>query len=57
LLAGDRQYRRTMTPNEFADLVAPITGWIDGRSLDDALEAGLNRAFPPDGCAIVKRAA
>jgi hypothetical protein len=38
-----------MTPNEFADLVAPITGWIDGRSLDDALEAGLNRGFPPDG--------
>jgi hypothetical protein len=38
-----------MTPNEFADLVAPITGWIDGRSLDDSLEAGLNRAFPPDG--------
>lgn len=37
-----------MKPNEFADLVASITGWIGARSLDDTLEAGLNRAFPPD---------
>lgn len=37
-----------MTPNEFADLVASITGWIGERALDDTLESGLNRVFPPD---------
>lgn len=38
-----------MTANEFADLVASITGWIGDRELDDALEADLNRKFSPDG--------
>jgi Domain of unknown function (DUF4863) len=38
-----------MTPQEFADLVAPITEWIGDRPLDDALEADLNREFPPHG--------
>ena len=38
-----------MTANEFADLVAPITRWIGEHTLDQTLEAGLNRTFPPDG--------
>ena len=37
-----------MTSNEFAGLVASITGWIGDRALDDALEADLNRTFSPD---------
>ena len=37
-----------MTPNEFVDLVAPLTGWIGERTLDETLETGLNRTFPPD---------
>ena len=37
-----------MTPKEFADLVASITGWIGEHALDDTLEAGLNRIFRPD---------
>lgn len=38
-----------MTPQQFADLIAPITEWIGDRALDDALDADLNRAFPPNG--------
>jgi hypothetical protein len=38
-----------MTSNEFAALVAPITGWIGDRALDASLEADLNRTFSPDG--------
>lgn len=38
-----------MTSNEFADLVASITGWIGDRALDASLEADLNRTFSADG--------
>jgi hypothetical protein len=38
-----------MTPNEFSNLVAPITAWIGDRALDGGLEADLNRTFPADG--------
>ena len=38
-----------MTPQQFADLIAPITEWIGDRALDDALDADLNRAFPANG--------
>jgi len=38
-----------MTPQEFAELLAPITQWIGDRPLDDGLDADLNRAFPADG--------
>jgi hypothetical protein len=38
-----------MTQGEFSDLMASITGAIAGRALDPALEAELNRQFPPDG--------
>lgn len=37
-----------MTPAEFHALVAPIARHIGDRPLDKALEAELNRAFPPD---------
>ena len=38
-----------MTAIEFTDLMASITGRIDGRALDQTLEADLNRLFPADG--------
>jgi hypothetical protein len=38
-----------MTATEFTDLMASITGRIDGRALDKTLEAELNRLFPVDG--------
>jgi len=38
-----------MTASEFTDLMASITGRIEGRALDKALEADLNRMFPADG--------
>jgi hypothetical protein len=38
-----------MTATEFTDLMASITGRIDGRALDKTLEADLNRLFPADG--------
>jgi hypothetical protein len=38
-----------MTPEEFVGLVAPVTGWIKDRALDDALDADLNRQFPAGG--------
>jgi hypothetical protein len=38
-----------VTPQQFADLLAPITEWIGGRPLDNALDADLNRAFPASG--------
>jgi len=37
-----------MTPEAFLDLVAPVTRHIAGKPLDKALEAELNRAFPPE---------
>jgi hypothetical protein len=38
-----------MTVTEFTDLMASITGRIEGRALDKALEGDLNRLFPADG--------
>ena len=38
-----------MTPETFTDLVAKVSGRIEGRPLDAALEEELNRLFPPDG--------
>lgn len=38
-----------MTAAEFTDLMASITGRIEGRALDKALEADLNRMFPAQG--------
>ena len=38
-----------MTPSEFTDLMASITGTIAGQPLDRALEARLNAQFPADG--------
>jgi hypothetical protein len=38
-----------MTPTDFTDLIASITGRIDGRPLDKALEAALNGEFPAGG--------
>jgi len=38
-----------MTATEFTDLMASITGRIEGRALDKELEADLNRLFPADG--------
>jgi hypothetical protein len=41
-----------MTQDEFADMIAPITGWIGDRALDDTLEADLNRTFPANSAAF-----
>jgi len=38
-----------MTAIEFTELMASITGRIDGRGLDKALESDLNRLFPTEG--------
>jgi hypothetical protein len=38
-----------MTATEFTDLMASITGRIEGRALDKALESDLNRLFPAAG--------
>jgi hypothetical protein len=38
-----------MTQEEFAGLIASITGRIEGRALDAGLETDLNRMFAPDG--------
>jgi Domain of unknown function (DUF4863) len=38
-----------MTQDEFTDLVASITARIEGRALDAALDADLNRLFPAGG--------
>ena len=38
-----------MNPTRFAELMEAITGRIDGRALDKALEADLNRRFPAGG--------
>ena len=41
-----------MNATEFTELMASITRRIDGRALDTALEADLNRIFPADGDAF-----
>jgi len=38
-----------MTADEFAGLMASITGRMQGRPLDKALEADLNRLYPAEG--------
>ena len=38
-----------MTQDEFAGLMASITGRIEGRALDAGLAADLDRMFPADG--------
>ena len=38
-----------MNPTRFAELMATITRHVDGRTLDQALEADLNRLFPAGG--------
>jgi uncharacterized protein DUF4863 len=38
-----------MTPEEFTALIASITGRIEGRTVDAALNAELGRMFPADG--------
>ncbi len=38
-----------MTATEFTDLMASITGRIEGRALDKTLESDLNALFPADG--------
>ncbi len=38
-----------MTPEQFRDLIAPITKRIQGKTLDKKLEADLNQAFPANG--------
>jgi len=42
-------YGQVMTPEDFTALIAPITRRIEGRRLDAALSAQLERAFPADG--------
>lgn len=41
-----------MTPEQFRDLIAPITKRIQGKTLDKKLEADLNQAFPANGAAF-----
>ncbi|MCC6609310.1 MAG: DUF4863 family protein [Burkholderiales bacterium] len=41
-----------MTPQEFQALLHPVAGRIRGKTLDQALEAELNREFPGDGEAV-----
>lgn len=41
-----------MTPEQFRDLLAPITQQIQGKALDKALEEELNRTFPPGSSAF-----
>ena len=38
-----------MTREELQALLAPVTDFIGGRPLDEALEASLNSSFPPAG--------
>jgi Domain of unknown function (DUF4863) len=38
-----------MSQTEFTDLMATVTGRIQGRALDKALESDLNRIYPPSG--------
>jgi len=41
-----------MTPEQFRDLITPITEDVQGKPLDGKLEAGLNAAYPADGAAF-----
>lgn len=39
----------TALPSRFTELIATVTGTIEGRPLDHALENFLNADFPPEG--------
>ena len=41
-----------MTPEQLLDLIAPITGHIEGKPLDAELQAELNAAWPAGGQAF-----
>ena len=41
-----------MTPEQFRDLIAPITEGIHGKLLDGKLETDLNAAYPAGGAAF-----
>jgi hypothetical protein len=41
-----------MTPEQFRDLIAPITRYIQGKALDAKLETELNAAWPANGAAF-----
>lgn len=41
-----------MTPDEFRDLIAPVTARIQGKTLDAQLESDLNKTFPASGTAF-----
>lgn len=41
-----------MTPEQFRDLISPITEAIRGKPLDAKLEGELNTAYPADGAAF-----
>ena len=41
-----------MTPEQFADLIRPVTQAVAGQPVDAALEDRLNAAFPADGPAF-----
>lgn len=38
-----------MTPEQFRDLLSPVTRAIQGKPLDENVEAELNRSFPAQG--------
>jgi len=41
-----------MTPEAFSELIASVSRRIEGKALDQRLEAELNAEFPPDGDAF-----
>ena len=41
-----------MTPEAFSELIASVSRRIEGKALDQRLEAELNAVFPPDGDAF-----
>jgi len=41
-----------MTPEQFRDLITPITEAVHGKPLDGKLEGELNAAYPADGAAF-----
>ncbi len=42
----------TVTAQTFADVVAPLLAWLDGRAIGPALGAELEAAFAADGAAV-----
>jgi len=41
-----------MTPEQFRELIAPITRSVQGKALDEKLETELNAAWPANGAAF-----